>query len=528
MDLIVRNGRIVDGSGRKSYPADLAVCRGRISHLGKIDRTDAKRVIDARGNVVCPGFIDTHSHSDLKLLEDPFMPSKIRQGVTTEILGQDGVSMAPLPQKFITTWRKNLAGLDGESNRIDWTYETTAGYLDLLEQAGIGLNVGYMLPHGNLRMEAMGLENRKAGRTELDCMKQIVRREMDAGALGVSTGLIYIPCAYADTEELIEICRVVAQKNGVFVIHQRSEADAILPSMEEVIRIGKESGVRVHFSHMKICGKKNWFKLDTVFEMLEKARAEGITVSYDQYPYVAGSTMLGALLPPWAHDGGTDELLKRLTDTRQRARMIHDINNGIYGWDNFVEFAGLDGIFITSVKTEKNKGLIGKNLEDIGAITGKHPLQAMLDLILEEENAVGMVDFYGREKHVIEFLKRPEQNVCTDGILAGKPHPRVYGAFPRVISEYVRKNPVLTLEDAIRKMTSKPAEVFGLTDRGLLKEGHAADIVILNPDTVTDVGTYEDPHQFPEGIDYVIINGQVAVDNGTQRQLPAGIVLRGK
>ena len=525
MQLLIKNGTLVDGSGAAPVKGDIAVDGRQISAVGHLDGADAHRVLDAKGKVVCPGFIDTHSHSDLQILMDPWVPAKIRQGITTEIFGQDGISMAPLPLEYIRPWQKNLAGLEGESDTIDWTFKTTGGYLEMMETRGLAPNAGYLVPHGNVRMEAMGLENKKAGDRDIEMMKSVLEREMDAGALGMSTGLIYIPCAYADTRELIELCRVLARRDGVFVIHQRSEADLIIPSMEEVIRIGVESGVKVHFSHMKVCGKKNWDKLPRIFDMLDAAARQGVRISYDQYPYVAGSTMLGAILPPWAHDGGCDRLLERLQDTEQRKAIIRDIRSDDGDWDNFVSFAGLSGIFITSTKTEKNKGFIGKNLVELGEIRGQDPYDAVLDLLYEEENAVGMVDFYGKEEHVIEFLKRPEQNVCTDGLLGGKPHPRVYGAFPRVIAEYVRKNPVLPLETAVHKMTGKPADVFRLKDRGILKKGNFADIVMFDPETICDRGSYETPDRYPAGIDMVMVNGSIVFENEKQnRDLPGRVI----
>lgn len=344
--------------------------------------------------------------------------------------------------------------LEGESDELSWNYETTEQYLSALAEKGVGLNESYLVPHGNVRMEAMGLDNRKPTPRELDRMAAIVRREMQAGAFGLSTGLIYMPCAYAATEELIALCQVVAEFDGVFVVHQRSEADTILASMEEIVRVGRESGVKIHFSHFKVCGRKNWPLIDRAIELLESAASHGIRVSFDQYPYVAGSTMLGVILPPWAHDGGTDKLLERLRRPEDRRRMVHDIEHGIPGWDNFIDFAGFDGIFVTSVKTAANRDLIGKSLLKIAKLRGSNPFDAAFDLLLEEENAVGMVDFYGKEEHVVRFLTRPEQNVCTDGLLGGKPHPRVFGSFPRVLGKYVREQKALTLEDAIRKMTS--------------------------------------------------------------------------
>jgi N-acyl-D-amino-acid deacylase len=527
MRTLIESGWIVDGTGRARYKSSLAVEDELIADIGIIQCAGGfDRVIDAEGLIVAPGFIDTHSHSDLEVMVNPYVEAKIRQGVTTELLGQDGISMAPLPKRYISPWRKNLAGLDGDSDELDWNYETTDGYLKALEEKGVGLNESYLIPHGNVRMEAMGLDNRKPSPKELEHMREITRREMEVGAFGLSTGLIYMPCAYAETTELIELCKVVAEFDGAFVVHQRSEADSILSSMEEVIEIGRRSGVKIHFSHFKVCGRKNWGLIDQVVALLDKAAADGIRTSFDQYPYVAGSTMLSVILPPWAHDGGTDKLLERLRSSELRERMIHDIEHGIPGWDNFVDFAGFDQIFVTSVKTDANQDLVGKNLHEIGEIRGKNPYDAAFDLLLAEENAVGMVDFYGTEEHVIRFLTRPEQNVCTDGLLGGKPHPRVFGSFPRVLGKYVREEKALTLEDAIRKMTSRPAETFGYERRGSLKVSNFADIVVFNPDAIIDKGTFVDPVQFPEGIEHVMINGHAVLSAGNYNRQLAGKVLR--
>ncbi|MFQ4727156.1 N-acyl-D-amino-acid deacylase family protein [Clostridioides difficile] len=526
MRTLIKHGLIVDGNKTPAYEGDILIENEKILKISQDLNEEADKVIDAKGRVICPGFIDTHSHSDLVILVNPYNEVKIRQGITTEVLGQDGISMAPLPQEHISSWRKNLAGLDGESDEIDWKYETTENYLKMMDYNGVGLNETYLVPHGNVRMEAMGLEDRPATKEEIQKMCEITERELKAGAIGLSTGLIYIPCAYSLTEEIIEMCKVVAKYDGVFVVHQRSEADTILTSMEEIIEIGKQSGVKVHFSHFKVCGKANWKYIPQVIELLEKAEKEGIRVSFDQYPYVAGSTMLGVVLPPWAHSGGTDKLIERLSDENERAKMKKDIANGIEGWDNFIEFAGIDQIFVTSVKTEKNKDTIGKSLLEIGKMRGKDPLDATFDLLKEEENAVGMVDFYGLEEHIIGFMKRDEQNVCTDGLLAGKPHPRAYGSFPKILGRYVRELNVLTIEEAVYKMTKKAATSFSIKDRGELKEGYFADIVIFDKDTVSGCDDFINSMQYPTGIDYVIINGNCVVEEGKYNKIKAGKVLK--
>ncbi|BCS89572.1 N-acyl-D-amino-acid deacylase family protein [Pseudodesulfovibrio sediminis] len=528
MSIRIDNAHIIDGTGTPAHTGSVFIEGQMILSVGR-ETPEADTVIDARGKAVCPGFIDTHSHSDLAILEDPFIWPKIRQGVTTEILGQDGISMAPLPSAYIPAWRKNLAGLDGDSETLDWTYETTDGYLSRMESSGVGTNVAYLVPHGNIRMEAMGLDDTTASEADREAMCAVLRREFDAGAFGLSTGLIYPPCTYADKAEMEALCSVAAEYGRPLVIHQRSEADTIVESMTEVLDIARTTGVHVHFSHFKICGKNNADKFQPVIDLLDRAREEKLTVTLDQYPYVAGSTMLGAILPPWAHAGGTEKLLERLADTDARARMLHDIEHGLHGWDNFVAFAGVDGIFVTSVKTEANQDAVGKSLVELGELRGTSPLEAALDIMLAEENAVGMVDFYGLEEHVKAFMSRPEMNVCTDGLLGGTPHPRTYGAFPRVLGKYVREEQVMPLETAVQKMTGTPATTFGIEKRGFLKPGHYADLVLFDPETIRDTGTYTDSRQHPVGVDMVMINGSIAYDiNGSAPVTASGCVLRMK
>ncbi|MDF2820936.1 MAG: N-acyl-D-amino-acid deacylase [Clostridiales bacterium] len=534
MKIFIKGATIIDGSKSPSYQGDIFIHAGKINKIGTLDLEEIMRnseeenieIIDGTGLIAAPGFIDTHSHSDLKILTEPEVLPKVLQGITTEVLGQDGISMAPLPKNYIDSWRKNIAGLDGESNAIDWEYETTENYLKMIEKAKPGVNEAYLVPHGNIRMEAMGLENRQPTKEEIEKMCKITRREMEAGCLGLSSGLIYTPCAYSETEEIIELCKVVAEYDGVFVVHQRSEADTILSSMEEIIRIGRQSGVKIHFSHFKVCGKDNWDKLDEMFSLLDKAKEEKIEISLDQYPYVVGSTMLGIILPPWVHDGGTNRLIERLKESELRIKIKEDIQNGIPGWDNFIQFAGIEGIFITSVVTEKNQELVGLSLREIGERKGKDPLDATFDLLIEEENAVGMVDIYGTEEHVKRIMQRGEMNACTDGLLAGKPHPRVYGSFPRILGKYVREENTISLEDAIYKMTHKAAKAMSISNRGLLKEGYYADVTIFDSNTIVDKGTFIDPIQQPIGIEYVIVNGTLTVKNGVHTSKRAGFVIR--
>jgi N-acyl-D-amino-acid deacylase len=527
MRILLSGGRIEDGSGNQGFAGDVLVEDDRIAAVGAFEPPPDAEVFHVPGLTVAPGFIDTHSHSDLAALTQPLLSAKVRQGVTTELLGQDGIAMAPLPAAYVGPWRKNLAGLAGVSDAIDWTFPTTDSFLTKLQEAGPATNLAYLAPHGNVRMEAMGLDNRRAGAKELKDMVGVLERELAAGAFGLSTGLIYMPCAYAATEELVDLCRAVAARDGIFVVHQRSEADDILSSTQELLDITRRSGVKLHISHMKVCGRKNWDKLEPMIELLEGAQAEGLRISFDQYPYVAGSTMLGVILPPWVHDGGTDKVIERLASPQLRARMIEDIEKGIPGWDNFIDFAGLDQIFVTSAKTAGNQDAIGKSLVELGRMRGRDPYNATFDLLQEEENAVGMVDFYGVEEHVIRLLKHPMQNVCSDGLMGpGKPHPRVYGAFPRVLGKYARETKALSLAEAVRKMTGKPAHVLGLEDRGLVRAGFMADLTVFDPASVIDRGTYVEPIQFPEGIVHVMVNGRWAVLNGKETGARSGRALR--
>lgn len=525
MKTAITNGYIIDGSGENGYYGNILIDGKKIKKIGSFTPY-AERIIDAKGCVVCPGFIDTHSHSDLKILEHSYNAPKLLQGITTEILGQDGISMAPLPERYINGWRKNLSGLDGESKKINWHYKNTQGYLDYIQERKTCSNVAYLVPHGNIRMEAMGCDNRDPSKAELEKMKEIVRREMDAGAIGLSTGLIYIPCAYSKTEELIELCKVVAEYEGIFVVHQRSEADLILQSMDEIIRIGKESGVKLHFSHFKACGKGTWDLIPQIIEKLDNAKRDGIHLTFDQYPYVAGSTLLSVILPPWVQSGGTEKMLERISNDKIIEQIIEEVERGNSDWDNFIDFAGYDGIYITYTGSDKNSLFIGKSLEEIGKLRNMHPMKAACKLLCEENNAVSMVDFYGKEEHVKLFLSREEQNVCTDGLLSGTPHPRVYGAFPRIIRKYVREEPLLSLEKAVQKMTSKAAYAMGISNRGRLCEGLYADVVIFDKNKIADKGTFSNPTVHPSGINMVMVNGNIVFDGKNKYNNPIGMVLK--
>ncbi|MFQ6052760.1 MAG: amidohydrolase family protein [Candidatus Bathyarchaeia archaeon] len=517
-DLIIKGGRVVDGAGNQWYRSDVAVAGGRIAAIGKLG-SDAERVIDAAGLVVAPGFIDTHSHSDLMLMAEPEARQKIMQGVTTEVVGQDGLGEAPLRDDVVDDWRRYLSGLNGDPD-IEWSWRSFAGYLERLEAARPATNVASLVGHGNLRLLAMGMENRRPTSRELGEMKGLLAEAMGQGAFGLSTGLIYPPCVYADAGELMELCRVGASFGGIFVVHMRDEGDRLLESIDEVAAVGREAGVSVHISHFKVSGDGNWGRAAEAVERVERARREGVEVTVDQYPYTAGSTFLSSLLPAWTHEGGTARMLERLRDEATRGRIVADMMAS-----GRVRGTGWSRILVTSVKTEGNKGFEGRSVEEIAEARGQTPVDAVLDIILEEENAATMVSFSMSEEDVRTIMRSPFQMVCTDGIVLGRPHPRAYGSFPRVLGRYVRDG-VLRLEEAVRKMTSLPAQTFGLRRRGLLRPGMWADIAIFDPDSILDRATYKDPIRFPAGVEYVIVNGEVTVEGGEHTGTRAGRVLR--
>jgi N-acyl-D-amino-acid deacylase len=518
-DLKIKGGRIVDGAGNSWYPGDVAVTNGRISVVGRVEE-EAYDTIDASGLVVSPGFIDAHSHGDLILISEPEACIKIMQGVTTEIVGQDGLGEAPLTDGTVDMWRRYLSGLNGNPD-IGWEWRSLGEYLARLEAARPSVNVASLVGHGNIRLAAMGMENRKPTPAELDEMWRLLDRSLSEGGIGLSTGLIYPPCVYADAYELTELCKVVAAHKGVFVVHMRNEGDRLIDSIDEVVGVGRDSGASVHISHFKTNGRANWGKASQAVERVEGARIGGVDVTFDQYPYTAGSTFLGSLLPPWAHEGGLDNLLARLRDRETRVRLASYLNHkGDEGSPN-----EWDRILITNVRTIRNKRFEGRYLSHIASELGREPAETVLDLVLEEENSVTMATFTMDEGDVRTIMRSPLGMVCSDGIVLGKPHPRAYGSFPRVAGRYVREG-VLRLEDAIRKMTSYTAQTHGFTDRGLLRPGLAADITIFDPDKIEDMATFENPVQYPRGIEYVIVNGVVTVEHGRYNGSRAGKILR--
>lgn len=519
LDLLIKGGRIVDGAGNPWYRGDIAVKDGSIVAVGDVE-SGAETIIDASGLIVAPGFIDAHSHGDLVLLSQPDAKIKIMQGVTTEVVGQDGLGEAPLRDDVVDTWRRYLSGLNGDPE-IKWDWRSFKEYLARIEDAGPAVNVASLVGHGNIRLLAMGMDNRRPTPSELDEMKRLLETSLQEGAIGLSTGLIYSPCVYAEPTELTELCKVAASHKSVFVVHMRNEGDRLLESIQEVVTIGRDSGVSVHISHFKSNGRANWGKAPQALAMVEESRRKDVELTFDQYPYTAGSTFLGSLLPPWAHEGGLDKLLARLNDKDTRRRLASYLNKeGDDGSPN-----EWDRILITNVQSSRNKLWEGKYIVQIAGVLGKTPAEIVLDLVLEEENAATMATFTMHEDDIRTIMKSPIGMVCSDGIVLGKPHPRAYGSFPRVVGHYVREG-VLRLEDAVRKMTSYPAQTYKLSRRGLLCSGMAADITIFDPDKIEDTATFENPIQYPKGVKHVIVNGVMAVENGSYTGQRAGKVLR--
>jgi N-acyl-D-amino-acid deacylase len=522
MDLILRGGMVVDGTGAPARRADVVLSQGRVVAVEPDAVRDGARVIDAGGLVVTPGFIDTHSHSDLRVLADRDLPMKVMQGITLDVLGQDGISVAPVRAEDVEQVRRQLAGLLGDPD-VERPWRSVAEYLDVLDR-GSGLNLAYLVPHGAVRACAMGHEQREPSPDELRQMVALVAQAMDEGALGLSTGLIYPPCCYGDTDELVALCTEVARKNGVFVVHMRSESDRILGAIEEMLEVAQRSGVHLHISHFKIAGRDNWPRVDEMLARVRAARLGGLTVTADQYPYVAGSTMFGAILPPWAHSGGVEATLQRLASRDDRARMRTEMTaQGPQDWDNFWKWTGPEGIVISDVPSGRRPELVGKTVSEVG---WADPLEFALDLLLEERMGVSMISFSQAEEVTARIMKEPYVNVCTDGLLGGRPHPRAYGTYPRILGHYVREKGALTLEEAVRKMSSQAADAMHLPDRGRLAAGMVADVVAFDAATIQDRATFADPVQLSVGIQHVIVNGVPVVLGGTGTGERPGRVVR--
>ncbi|MFH2112210.1 MAG: D-aminoacylase [Candidatus Bathyarchaeota archaeon] len=518
-DLVVRNGVILDGSGNPWYRGDVGVSSGVIAAIGKSGES-ADRVIDARGMVVAPGFIDIHSHSDYNVLREPRAESKVRQGVTMEVIGNCGNSAAPMSEALREYRSKYMAAMMGDEQRYNWT--TMGDYMGLVESLGAAFNVVPLVGHGTLRQNAVGNEDREPTNSEMREMKRLLRESLKAGAWGLSTGLIYTPSVYADTDEIVKLAKVTAEYDSIYATHIRGEGDTLIEAVDEAIAIGRRANVKVQIAHFKACGSKNWGKTAATLRMVEEARAQGVDVTFDQYPYTASSTGLAALLPRWAQDGGAVKLLERLRDPKVRNRVRAQPTEEMEDWSRII-----------IVQAKGNPRYEGLSLQEIAGLEGKEPLDSMCDLLISEEAQVMVVLHEMVEEDVVRVMRSPIGMVGSDGRAVSPDgmygrsmvHPRYYGTFPRVLGEYVRRG-VIALPEAVRKMTSAPAQRLGIWDRGLIRVGFKADLVVFDPATVKDEATFEDPHRYPSGIPYVIVNGVPVVDNGEHTGALPGRVLR--
>ncbi|MED4750560.1 D-aminoacylase [Brevibacillus choshinensis] len=523
LDIVIRNGQVYDGTGNPWTRLDIGIKDGRIEMLGKLSTQAAAVEIDAEGLAVSPGFIDTHVHSDLLCTKPDIHKIKVLQGVTSELLGQDGISVAPVSEQTKPLWQKQLRGLNGDIG--DWPWNSIEDYLRFLSSSPLAGNVAYLVPHGAVRTLVMGFEGRRATTVEMTKMRELVEEGMRQGAVGLSSGLVYPPNLFSCKEELIEICKGAAKYDGCFVVHMRNESSHILEALDEMIDVARSSGVRLHISHFKVIGRRNRGHFQAALDKMDQARKEGIEITFDQYPYTAGSTVLHALLPPWMHNGGTEELLAKLKDEEIRRRIKDDFAHN-HDFENWVESCGWGNIVIASVTSETNRVVEGKNLLEIAQMRGTEPADAVFDLLLEENAGVTMVIPWGEEEDIVSAMKHPMQIVGSDGIFGGKPHPRLYGTFPRILGRFVRDKEILGLSEAIRHMTGAPAQLLRLKDRGYIREGCWADIVIFDPKTVADLATYEQPLLEPIGIKWVLVNGEMAVDHSAFTGTTAGKVIR--
>lgn len=529
-DLIIRNGRVLDGTGSPYFKRDIGVKNGWIVKIGKIDG-NATTVIDAHNQIVSPGFIDSHSHTDGTILPFPQAESFIMQGVTTQVCGNCGLSMAPANEKTLPLLQKYMESSMYPGYEYGWNWQSTGQFYEHIEKQGTSINLIPLVAQGSVRLAVKGFDTTPATRSEMRQMKKLVAEGMEWGAFGMSTGLVYAPGSYSTTEELIELFSVLSKYGGIYATHIRNESDHLMESVEEAIKIGEANNIPVHISHFKAMGKTNWGKVHATLHELEEARARGVPASCDVYPYIAGSSGIPSALPLWALEGGIDKMLSRLRDRNLRSRMIENMQAGTGGGISMTKDSGWGGIFISSCFADPRYE--GKSLEQILKEKGSwnDPFNGFFDWLLEINANARVVIFYGSEDDVRTVMKHPLAAICSDGRAispkaGGKPHPRFYGTFPRVLGKYSREEKLFSLEEAVRKMTSLPASIFGVKDRGILKEGFAADITIFDLDKVIDKATYENPHQYPEGISYVIVNGEVVVDNGKHTSKRPGKVLR--
>src|SRR5579863_474382 len=529
-DLIIKNGQIIDGTGSPAYAADLAIKDGRIAAIGKLEGAQAKRVIDAHGRVVAPGFIDMLGQSELTLLVDPRAPSKIFQGITTEITGE-GESVAPMDDEMI---KENQPGYDHYQLKVDW--RTFPEYFARLRKQGAGINLGTYVGAASVREMVLGYGDVAPTPEQLKKMQALVADAMRAGALGVSTALQYPPAPYAKTDELIALAQTASQYGGIYATHMRSESNAEMAALDETFRIGREAHIPVEIFHLKAAGKQNWGKADQVIQRIDQARAQGLDVTADTYAYTAWENGLAAFIPPWAHDGGNDKLIDRLKYPATRAKLRKDMLTPTDKWDDeWLAINGPEDILITATSDPKLVSYEGMRISDIATAWHEDPIDAICDFLIKDKASTEVAVFGMAEPDVELILQQPWVSIDNDasaaspeGLLGTEhPHPRAYGTFPRILAKYVREEHKLSLPDAIRKFTSLPAGKEHLKDRGTLKPGMWADVVVFDPDTIHDVATYDDPNRFSVGMEYVLVNGVAVIDGGKMTGALPGQVLLG-
>lgn len=524
LDVIIKNGKIVDGSGNPWFRADLGIAGGKIVCIGDLQEETAGEIIDAKDLVVAPGFIDIHCHSDAVIFGQPREKGKIVQGVTTEVIGNCGASATPVKNETLASLQRYLLPVYG-AFPLAWDWTSTGEYLDRIEEHEIISNIATLVGHGTVRTAVMDFDNRPPTPEEMEEMKKLVAQSLEEGAFGLSSGLIYPPGVFSQPAEMIELCKVVAEKGGFYATHLRNEAEELIEAVQEALDVVKATGVSLEISHHKAAGRANWGKCRQTLDMIDATRRDGFDVTCDVYPYIASNTSLGTLLPPWMQEGGIPALLERLEKPEIQQRIKRELITGISGWENYPKSAGWNGVMVAYC--QNNKSYEGKTLQEIADEYRIDPPDALFKLLLEEKANALMNLFSMTEEDVSYVLKHPVSMVASDAIPStGKPHPRFFGTFPRVLSKYVRQDQVLRLEEAVRKMTSLPAQRLGLRDRGKIGEGMWADIVVFNPATVEDKAVFTNPQQYPVGIEYVLVNGQTAVRNSQYTGALAGKVLR--
>src|SRR5216110_906250 len=516
-DVVIKNGTVYDGTGSEGRKADIAIRGDRIVGVGDFQNSSATNVIDAHDLAVAPGFINMLSWSTESLIQDGRSESEIRQGVTTEIMGE-GESMGPVNDRVRQYMLKQQADI-----KYDITWKTLAEYLQFLEKRGISCNVASFIGATTIRQNVIGFDERPPTPQELDQMRELVRKEMEAGALGIGTSLIYPPAFYAKTDELIELCKVAAKYKGKYISHMRSEGNQLLEAFDELLRISREAGIPAEVYHIKAAGEKNWGKIDNLLSQIEAAQKEGRNVRANMYTYTAAGTGLDACLPPWTEEGGYPALFKRLRDPATREKIAAEVKIDSDKWENLYLAAGSpEKILLVGFKSEKLKPLTGKTLAEVAKMRGKDPIDTAMDLIAEDESRIGTVYYLMSEENVKKELRKPwisfgsdEASQAPEGVfLKSTPHPRAYGTFARVLGKYTRDEKILTLEQAIRKLSGLPATNLGLDHRGFVQQGMFADVVVFDPATISDRATFEKPHQYAVGVKHAFVNGvQVIKDD---------------